>query len=363
MTRWLALLCAALLLGGCATPREKGVFSLGKYMAADTRRLTWPSATDGETPRFMYLGELVGEPNYVRPKPEGQQFRNMLARFFDIVIGDEPPRLLDRPQAIAVDEAGRIFVTDNGLGAVFVFDDKAGDLQLWTLADGLVPFVSPIGIATGPDGQILVADPELKLVARIGPDGTPLEPIGRGQFQRPVGVAYDRKTKQIFVADTHAHQILAFDAEGNLLKTIGERGEGKGEFNYPTHLAVAHEKLYVTDTLNARIQVFSTSTGRFLGAVGDRGLSVGEFVRPKGVASDGEHNIYVIESYYDYLLVYNRRGQFLMPLGGAGSAPGNFHLPSGITIDARNRVFVADTLNGRISVFQFLGGDDEYDDM
>lgn len=362
MNRLVLLLLAALLLGGCATPREKGVFSLGIFLPPDAKKLTWPPATDGEVPRYVYLGELVGEPNYVRPKPPGQEVKNVLARFFDIVIGDEPPEVFDRPQAVAIDAQGRIFVTDIGRASVFVFDDHAGELQTWTLADGLLPFVSPVGIAIGPDGQVLVADPELKIVARIGADGTPLEAIGRGEFQRPVGVAYDAKTKQIFVADTQAHQILVFDPAGTLIKTIGERGERQGEFNYPTHLAVGHEKLYVTDTLNARIQVFSTPTGRVLGTVGKRGTFVGNLVRPKGVAADREHNIYVTESYHDYLLIYNRRGEFLIPIGGVGGGPGQFHLPAGIAVDARNRIFVADMINSRVAVFQFLGGDDDNDD-
>lgn len=361
MTRLVPLLCAALLLGGCAGQREKGVFSLGAFIPPESRQLTWPPPSDGQVPRYVYVGELVGEPNYVRPKPQGQDIRNALARFFDIVIGEEPPRLLDRPQAIVVDDGGRILVTDVGLSAVFVFDEKAGDLALWTQAENLTPFISPIGIAAGPDGQIFVADAELKFVARIGRDGTPLEPIGRDRFQRPVGVAWDAKTAQLFVADTQAHQILVFDAAGQLLKTLGERGEGQGDFNYPTHLAVANEKLYVTDTLNARIQVFSTPTGRFLGTVGKRGMFVGNMVRPKGVAADSEHNIYVTESYHDYLLVYNRRGEFLIPIGGVGEGPGQFHLPAGIWVDARNRVFVADMLNGRVAVFQFLGGDNDED--
>jgi DNA-binding beta-propeller fold protein YncE len=79
-------------------------------------------------------------------------------------------------------------------------------------------------------------------------------------------------------------------------------------------------------------------------------------VRPKGVSVDGEGNVYVVESFHDHLLIYNSGGEFLMSIGGVGSAPGQFHLPAGVWVDARNRVFVADTLNSRVSVFQFLGG-------
>jgi len=69
--------------------------------------------------------------------------------------------------------------------------------------------------------------------------------------------------------------------------------------------------------------------------------------------------VYVVESYYDHLLVFNRRGEFLMPIGGVGQETGKFYLPAGVWVDGRNRVFVADMFNGRVMVFQFLGGEAE----
>ena len=245
-----------------------------------------------------------------------------------------------------------------GHAAVFVFDEAAGKLSIWGKATGAVDFIAPVGIAVGPDDHVFVADPELALVAHLDAAGATLAPIGKGLLQRPTGLAYEPKTRRLFVSDTQAHQIKVFDPEGKLLTTIGEHGDGPGQFNYPTHIALLHEKLYVSDTLNARVQVMSTPTGRYLGTVGKRGLFLGNLVRPKGIAADSEHNIYVVESYHDYLLVYNRRGEFLLPIGGVGGGPGNFHLPAGVWVDARNRVFVADMLNGRVAVFQFLGGDD-----
>ena len=45
-----------------------------------------------------------------------------------------------------------------------------------------------------------------------------------------------------------------------------------------------------------------------------------------------------------------------MGFGGVGKGSGRFYLPSGVWIDSRDRVFIADTFNGRVAVFQFLGG-------
>jgi len=89
---------------------------------------------------------------------------------------------------------------------------------------------------------------------------------------------------------------------------------------------------------------------------GARGLVIGNLVRPKGIGVDAEGNVYIVESYYDSLLVFSPRGEFLMPIGGTGTATGRFYLPSGVWVDARNRVHIADMFNGRVVLFQFLGG-------
>jgi 6-bladed beta-propeller len=102
--------------------------------------------------------------------------------------------------------------------------------------------------------------------------------------------------------------------------------------------------------------VLRAADGTYQRQFGARGLTLGNLVRPKGVGIDGEGNVYVIESYFDSLLVFSPRGEFLMPIGGSGKATGRFYLPSGIWIDSRNRVHIADMFNGRVVLFQFLGG-------
>lgn len=354
------MLVAALLASGCAGIDER-VFTLGQEAAGKDRRMLWPAPATHEVPRYVYIGALIGDGNFVRPQEHAEGLASAFARLVEFVRGEMVPRRLDRPQAGVVDEAGRVLVTDLGRGAIFVFDEGQAKLEVWEQADGLRGFVAPVGIALGPDGQALVADAELALIARLDRQGNPLPAIGKGQLQRPNGVAFDATTQRLFVADAKAHQVKVFDLEGNLLAVWGSRGDLPGQFNFPTHIALRDQKLYVSDTLNARVQTLSAATGEPLGVVGRRGLFIGDLVRPKGVAADSENNLYVIESYFDHLLVYNRRGEFLMPIGGVGNAPGRFHLPAGVWVDNRNRVFIADTLNSRVSIFQFLGGGAESD--
>lgn len=358
LSEFFALFCLVGLLAGCAGMGEKAVLRIGAgdEPGVAARRILFPPISSQEIPRYAYVGQLVGEANFVAAEPEKGTFGSMLRWL--VGLGEEKPVVLQRPQSGVVDEQGRILVTDVSRAAVFVFDQQQGKLLLWEKASGLQNFVSPVGIALGDNGEVYVADSELGYVARLDRDGNSLGRIGKNILQRPTGVAFDPVRRWLYVADTRASDIKVFNRDGELLEVFGGRGGvTTAGLNLPTFLALRGQELYVTDTMNARVQVLSAESGVLLHRVGERGMSVGNMVRPKGVAVDSEGNIYVVESYHDHLLVYNSKGEFLMPIGGgAGQNVGQYFLPSGVWIDARDRVFMADTFNGRIVVFQYLGG-------
>jgi DNA-binding beta-propeller fold protein YncE len=349
---WVAAMGLA-LLGGCSTTEAvRGHLHYGMDDAPEGGRLLWPAPP--EVPRFLYTGTLTGEANFRREGEPGTLAR--LGRWIAGLDGHGPaPLVLQRPTAVVGDDSGRLYVSDTSRQAVFVFDERAGELLLWDQAQGAARFVAPSGLALA-SGRLFVADAELGAVFVLDLQGQPLQRIGHGLLKRPTGLARDPQSGHLFVADTYAHDIKVFDDAGALLQVIGRRGEGAGEFNFPTHLAWAQGELYVTDTLNNRIQVFAAGGQVLQRQLGTRGLTLGNLVRPKGVGVDGEGNVYVVESYYDSLLVFSPRGEFLLPIGGTGTATGRFYLPAGVWVDSRNRVHVADMFNGRVVLFQFLGG-------
>lgn len=370
--RFLAFTLLILSLVGCSTqmPRQMSYHPRG---APEGRFMTFPPTKDGITPRYLYLGELTGEANFVGEEDKPVTIGDVFTWLVGLVKGEDIPRVLSRPQGGTVDPQGRILVTDFGQGAIFVFDEKNGRLEMWFDAGQGARFLAPIAIvAVGSEG-FLVSDGELNVVVRLAPDGTPRGWIGRGLFQRPTGLAYDHDMQRIFVADTPTHRILVFDLEGRLIDIWGEPGDSETEngtsgkkdrlrLNTPTHLALANGRLYISDTMNARIVIASAADGEHLGTIGARGVYVGNLVRPKGIGLDAEGNLYVVESYHDHLLIYDRQGRFLLPIGGEGTEPGKFNLPAGLWIDGRNRVFIADSHNARVQIFQFLGGDRESGD-
>lgn len=344
--RGLSIIGLAAAIVACAetAPRQLE-FSLEN---ASEDRL-WPPLPD--VPRFRYMGTLHGETDFHSIERD----ESGINQFFRWVVGlgSQPlhPKLLLRPQSGVVDQ-GRIYVTDMGMKAVFVFDTVAGRLELWDSIDANRGFVAPVGICILASGEAVVADAELGLLVHLSQHGEPLGFIGDDYLLRPTGVACDGDS--IYVADTAAHRIVVFNQQGHFLRYLGQRGIGDGEFNGPTHIAFSNGQLYVSDTLNARVQVLSPS-GSHIRNIGRRGLYVGNLVRPKGVAIDDEGNVYVVEGYYDRLLVFNAEGDFLLDIGETGSGEGKLFLPTGVWRDQSDRFFVADMFNARVAIFQFLG--------
>ncbi|WP_207063247.1 6-bladed beta-propeller [Motiliproteus sp. SC1-56] len=312
----------------------------------------WPPPP--EPAKLAYIGDLTGETNFTPEGEDGGLSRSWAKVLFGVGLDPEAKEVLIRPQGVVTDANGRIYVTDVGKQAVFVFDPAAGEVKIWLHTEGTQRFGQPIGILALPSGELLVADAELGRVFRFNAEGVLQGSFGHQLLKRPTGLAFDPLQGRIFVSDTHGHDIKVFDLQGVLVDTWGDFGDQPGQFNSPVYMVYRDNLLYVVDTLNARLQVLDEA-GNYLRGFGKRGGFVGNFVRPKGVALDSEGNIYISESYHDYMLIFGQQGRFLLPIGGAGKSAGKFFHPSGIWIDSQNRIYVADMLNGRVSIFQYLG--------
>ena len=343
LVRLNVLLIVMLMLGGCS---QKIVRTFEYHTPATD--VVWPNPPS--MPRYRLVGELYGESNFKQQK-QGRSFLQILVGLF---VGKPRPNVLQRPQSGYSDEQGRVYVTDVSRQAVLLFDIPNNSLQVFNSMNAELPFKTPIAISAAPQGDIYVSDAEQAVVARMHSDGSPVSLIGRDILNRPTGIAYDTVNKQLFVADSKDHDIKVFDELGKLIQVIGHRGEGSGEFNYPTHIAYREGHLYVTDRMNSRIQILDAS-GEFVSSFGDRGRYVGDIPHPKGVAADSDGNIYVLESYFDHLLIYNAAGELLLPIGGTGKGIGEFYLPAGVWVDNRDRVYIADMFNGRVVILQYLG--------
>jgi hypothetical protein len=64
----------------------------------------------------------------------------------------------------------------------------------------------------------------------------------------------------------------------------------------------------------------------------------------------------VVDALFDTVQIFDEEGVLLLQFGDRGTAPGEFWLPEGAFISKQDRIYVADSFNGRIQVFEFLGG-------
>ena len=175
---------------------------------------------------------------------------------------DEPPVA---PMALAFDRAGNFYVTDlpEGQHRLLVYD-RSGRLTLaaGTQGAGAGEFSFPNGVAVDDRGRIYVSDSNNGRVQILDPAGQVLEVVGRGGqgvLGIPRGVAVDEK-RRLFIVDTASHAVEVWDVAGTpkRLYTVGGEGAGHAQFLYPNGIALdATGRVYVTDRLNDRLQVWS----------------------------------------------------------------------------------------------------------
>jgi phosphohistidine swiveling domain-containing protein len=74
---------------------------------------------------------------------------------------------------------------------------------------------------------------------------------------------------------------------------------------------------------------------------------------PEGIAVDSSSgNVYVADTVNSRIQVFSSNGTFISILGRDGGASGTLRSPQGIAVDSSSgNVYVADTANNRISVF------------
>jgi DNA-binding beta-propeller fold protein YncE len=261
---------------------------------------------------------------------------------------------LSQPVAVAVGRDGRIAIADRDCNCVHLY--LPGEEYYRRLSNtDTETFMSPVSVIFDDDLKLYVSDSvagKLFVFSREGAFLFALQKAGSDYLKRPTGLAYNSRLKLLYVVDTLGNKVYAFNSEGEVVFSFGTRGEGRGQFNLPTHIFWSPAgSVYVTDAMNFRIEIFDES-GVFLGSFGRHGDGSGDLARPKGVAADKDGNIYVVDSLMDNIQLFDREGKFLLTVGKRGSDFAEFWLPSGMFIDGRGTLYICDTYNRRVQIFR-----------
>jgi len=302
-------------------------------LASACLAFTWGSVAHAESPlRFEHVmtigGEGTGEGQFKYVEDFAFTRDNKLlvtdavtawVQVFDPVTGKfigrfggkgEDDANLDKPEGIAVDPAGNIFVADYNTGYVKKYDAKFQ----WKLT------FSDYGSAPGQNQK--------------------------SEFM-------DIRDGRLYMPEAGNHRVNVFDLDGKFIVTFGGLGTDPGKMNNPESAKFdSAGRLFVADLKNDRIQVFDKD-GKRIGGWGATGSEQGQFRSPAGIAIDAEDRVYVTEIGNDRVQVFDKDGKFLTMWGRKGSAAGEFGNLHGIVVDRKTgTVFVADTANNRVQVFR-----------
>ncbi len=306
-------------------------------------RYVWPEPPD--SPRVAYVRTFRGE----------KDFSAGLGGLVTALTGRETIVRFSRPFDICVAAEGRYYVTD-AIAGVFLYDTKAGQIEVLG-EKSIIDLKDPRGIAYT-HGKVFIGLGGSKKVAVLDDEGKLIRAIGReGRFPNPVDIVCDTPRHRIYIVDSKLSQVFAYSEDGDSLFTIGNKGEGDGEFNFPQSAAVDRAgNLYVVDGFNFRVEIFD-STGKYVRQFGKQGDVYGTFSRPKGIALDSYDNVYVLDGMHQNFQIFNNAGELLMFVGRYSPLNDGFENPISIAIDKNNMIYVTDNLNARVQVFELLKSD------
>ena len=229
----------------------------------------------------------------------------------------------DQPRGVAFDDLGGVYVVDGGNSRIQRFD-AAGAFDT-TMAEGaLAPFPSGAG----------------------GAGGLALDDAGN-----------------LYVADTWNHQVKVFAPSGEQIRAWGaffdamddpELVTGNpGEFYGPRDLVIHDGLLYVTDTGNERVQVF-TLEGEFVRMFGRFGSGNGDLIEPLGIAVTPDGVVLVADSHNARIARFTLEGEALNPWPVDLWAGQQFFEPY-LAIGPDGRIYASDSVSGQIAVFGQAG--------
>jgi sugar lactone lactonase YvrE len=329
----------------------------------DPKTLAWPGPPN--VARIHWVDYFAGAKIDYTPKATAKP----KASWMDRLAGGQSeaekvntktfPFQLIGPYGIAVDSKGLVYVADQRVGAVFIFNMETHETQL--IRNGYEAHFGWInGLAIDDDDRLFVSDGKTRRVLIFNPKHEIEAQITEGLMD-PVGLAIDATNRFLYVVDTQQDQVIVYDADSlKLLRRIGTGGKNHflttpGDFGAPQCVAVdKNGDVYVTDTLNNRVEIFDAD-GKFITAFGKAGDGAGYFARPKGIAVDSDGHIWVADSMQDRLQVFNREGQLLTYIGQLHSElPGQFKALVGVAIDKNNHVFTTEQEPGRLQVFRYV---------
>ena len=247
--------------------------------------------------------------------------------------------------------------------------------------DGDGQFLCPGGLALDRDENIYVSDQSINKIVMFDKDGGFLGKWGEsgdadGQLNRPSGIAFD-KDDNLYISDTLNNRVQQFSKDGKFISIWGEKGSEEGQLNMPWGITIdKNGDVYVADWGNDRIQKFSAN-GKYLASFGKSGDGKDELNHPSDVAVDKDGDVYVADWGNNRVQVYEPDGTYLVTLSGDAVEPSpwskmvidvnpdyikaralanlepltKLRRPSAIEVDQEYQIIIAEAQHSRLQIY------------
>ena len=170
--------------------------------------------------------------------------------------GSEKGRF-ESPEGIAVADK-KVYVADYGNNRIQVF--SIDGVYVSEIGAPGVKLAGPLDVAVRPDKKLVVAEADGQRISRITPDGKLEKVLVGPETQLLAGlqaIRIDEDGRIIaLISGNKKDQMLLFDPDGKLLMRFSASGSGPGDLLDPGGLAFLSGTLYVADTGNNRVSGF-----------------------------------------------------------------------------------------------------------
>jgi sugar lactone lactonase YvrE len=347
-------------------------------------------AIDSSTPPNVYIADT--DNNRVR-KVSGGVITTVAGNGTSGFSGDGGSATnaeLSFPEAIAVDNAGNLYIADTDNNRVRkvsggVISTVAGNGTAGYSGDGGVATSAqlslPEGVAVDSVGNLYIADSLNSRIRRVsagnittfagnGSSGFSGDggPAGSAALAQPDGVTVD-SAGNLYIADTENSRIRKVVA--GVITTVAGNGQtgysGDGgaatsaSLAFPQGLAVdSAGNLYIADTNNQRLRKVA---GGLISTIGGNGFTLysgdggqatnAQLDSPSAIAVDNSGNLYISDSLNNRVRVVSPGGTITTFAGGGGQlgdggppTSASLNNPQGIATDSAGNVYIRDTGDG-----------------
>jgi DNA-binding beta-propeller fold protein YncE len=290
--------------------------------------------TQAEEPFYMFYPKPpdTAKLQYLTKFDRSEDFGKKKSSFRSTILGEDATLSISKPYGVEI-KNGKIYVCD--LANRIVIIDLVNEKFNYFIPQGTGAIALPVNMYIDDEGHMYIVDIKAKVIKVYNTNGTYLGPMGIDELKKPSDVFV--KHNKVYVCDTDNNRINIYDKTSRkFLKHFPETEPDSEAWLYtPTNLFVSDTEVYVSDMGGNNIKIY-TLEGEYIRNVGTYGNRPGQFARTKGISLDNEGNLYVVDGAFQNVQIFNNEGQVLMGFGENNGLIGSMILPTSITVDYDN---------------------------